>query len=512
MNLLKALARTSSMTMLSRILGLVRDTMNAHQFGANKAMDAFVVAFLLPNMFRRIFAEGAFSQAFVPVLAEYKQQRGETATRAFVADVCGLLTLALLVLTVIGVVAAPAIVYLSASGFARQPEKYQLAVDLTRITFPYILLISLSSLAGSILNTWNRFAIPAFTPALLNLSMIAFGILLSPYMAQPIFALAIAVAVGGVAQLAFQLPFLARIGMLPRPRLNLRDPGVWRVLKQMGPAMFGVSVAQISLLLNRNFASWLPDGSMSWLYFADRLMELPTGVLGVALGTILLPSLAKLSAADRQDDYSAMLDWGLRLCCLLALPAAAALAVMAEPLITVLFERGQYGLNDTLQTQRALGAYAVGLLALIAIKVLAPAFYARQNIKTPVKIGIVTIVATQLFNIGLLWAGLAHAGLALAISLGACVNAGLLLAGLLRSGIYRPRTGWPAFLLKLTLATGLMAATLWGLQQVLGAWHGVPTLLQIGKLTLLVSAGMAVYFGVLAALGFRPRDFSRRAV
>ncbi|PHV10912.1 murein biosynthesis integral membrane protein MurJ [Chitinimonas sp. BJB300] len=510
MNLLKALARTSSMTMLSRILGFVRDAINAHQFGASKAMDAFVVAFMLPNMFRRIFAEGAFSQAFVPLLAEYKQKQGDSATRQFIADVAGVLTLALVVLTVIGVAAAPAIVFVSASGYEKDAHKFQLTVELTRITFPYILLISLSSLVGSILNTWNRFSVPAFTPTLLNLFMIGSSLLLAPYFNEPIFALAIGVTAGGLAQLVFQLPFLAKIGMLSWPRLNLHDPGVWRVIKQMGPAMFGVSVAPISLLLNRNFASYLPDHSMSWMYYADRLMELPTGVLGVALGTILLPSLAKLNASERYDDYSATLDWGLRLCWLLALPAAIAMAVIGEPLIAVLFERGQFGLQDTLMTQRALMAYAVGLMALVSIKVLAPAFYARQDIRTPVKIGIATLVMTQIFNL-LLYEPLAHAGLALAISLAACLNAGLLYLGLRMRKIYQPQPGWLVFLGKLVIAVSLMAIALWGLQHALGAWHGMPGRVLVGKLSVLIGAGASVYFIVLAALGFRPRDFSRRS-
>ncbi|GAB3248052.1 murein biosynthesis integral membrane protein MurJ [Chitinimonas naiadis] len=516
MNLLKTLARTSSMTMLSRILGMLREVMNAYQFGGGAAMDAFNVAFRLPNMFRRIFAEGAFSQAFVPILAEYKTQQGDEETRKFVADVAGLLSLILLVFTVIAIVAAPVFVALLAAGYSKDADKFALTVSLTRITFPYILLISLSSLVGSILNTWNRFSIPAFTPTLLNVSMIGLGLGLSPYFAEPIYALAISVVVGGIAQLAFQLPFLARIGMLSWPRLNFRDAGVLRVLKQMGPAMFGVSIAQISLVINSQFASWLQEGSVSSLNYADRLMELPSGVLGVALGTILLPSLARLKAAGSDLEYSAMLDWGLRLCWLLALPATVALAVIAEPLVATLYERGQFNLHNALMTTQALQAYAVGLMALISIKVLAPAFYAQQDIRTPVRIGIVALIVTQLFNLLLVGSlnhlGLAHAGLALAISLGACVNAGLLLAGLKRRGIYRPRPGWSAFLSKLGLAVILMAAVLACLQWQLGAWHGIPTLHKIGKLTLLVSAGIATYFGVLAAFGFRPRDFSRRSV
>ncbi|HEY9101800.1 murein biosynthesis integral membrane protein MurJ [Chitinimonas sp.] len=515
MNLLKTLARTSSMTMLSRILGMLREVMNAYQFGGGTAMDAFNVAFRLPNMFRRIFAEGAFSQAFVPILAEYKTQRGEDETRRFVADVAGVLSLVLVLFTVISVVAAPLYATLLAAGYSKDADKFALTISLTRITFPYILLISLSSLVGSILNTWNRFSVPAFTPTLLNISMIGLGLGLSPYCSQPIYALAISVVVGGVAQLAFQLPFLAKIGMLAWPRLNFRDTGVLRVLKQMGPAMFGVSVAQLSLVINSQFASWLQEGSVSSLNYADRLMELPSGVLGVALGTILLPSLARLRAAGAEEEYSAMLDWGLRLCWLLALPATIALAVIAEPLVATLYERGQFNLHNALMTTQALQAYAVGLMALISVKILAPAFYAQQDIKTPVKVGIIALVVTQLFNLILIGSlkhlGLAHAGLALSISLGGCVNAWLLLRILKRRGIYRPISGWSTFLLKLILAVGLMATSCWFLQQALGAWHGIPTLHKIGKLSLLVSTGVLVYFGMLAALGFRPRDFRRSA-
>lgn len=511
MNLLKALARTSSMTMLSRLLGLVRESMNARQFGANMAMDAFVVAFMLPNMFRRIFAEGAFSQAFVPILAEYKQRQGEVATREFIADVTGLLSLILLVFTVLGVLAAPAIVYLSASGWENQPEKFALTVELTRITFPYIMLISLSSLVGSILNTWNRFSVPAFTPTLLNISMIGFGIFLSPYLDRPIFALAIAVAAGGVLQLGFQLPYLAQTGMLVWPKLSFQDAGVWRVMRQMVPALFGVSVAQISLLLNRTFASHLVDGSMSWMNYADRLMELPTGVLGVALGTILLPGLSKLRADGASAEYSATLDWGLRLCWMLALPATLALAIIGEPIIATLFERGKFDMLATQMTYRALIAYSLGLMGLISLKILAPAYYSRQDIKTPVVVGIVTLVITQLLNL-LFIRSLQHAGLALAISIGALFNAAVLFYGLRRQAIYTPQPGWGRFMLKLLVSVLAMSAVLFGLLGMLGGWHGVSNLEKIVKLSVLVVSGAGSYFVSLYLLGFRPRDFSRRAV
>ncbi|RZI82448.1 MAG: murein biosynthesis integral membrane protein MurJ, partial [Pseudomonas sp.] len=332
MNLLKSLAAVSSITMISRVLGFVRDTILARVFGAGAATDAFFIAFKLPNLLRRIFAEGAFSQAFVPILAEYKTQQGEEATRTFIAYVSGLLTLVLAVVTALGIFAAPWIVWVTAPGFAADAERFALTTDLLRVTFPYILLISLSSLAGAILNTWNRFAVPAFTPTLLNVAMIAFALLLTPYFDQPIMALAWGVLAGGLAQLLYQLPALKKIGMLVLPRLNLRDSGVWRVLKQMLPAILGVSVSQISLIINTIFASFLVAGSVSWMYYADRLMELPSGVLGVALGTILLPTLAKTYANRDRHEYSRILDWGLRLCFLLVLPCTLALAILAEPL------------------------------------------------------------------------------------------------------------------------------------------------------------------------------------
>ena len=510
MNLLKSLARTSSMTMVSRVLGLVREVINSHQFGANAAMDAFVVAFRLPNMFRRVFAEGAFSQAFVPVLAEYKTQAGEDKTRDFIADVSGFLTVILAIFTVIGVLAAPWVVYLFASGFKSTPGKMELATYLTRITFPYIFLISLSSMAGSILNTWNQFAIPAFTPTLLNVSMIVCGLFLAPHLEEPIVALAISVALGGILQLGFQLPYLARIKMLPLPALRWHDSGVRRVVLLMLPAIFGVSVQQISMLLNTIFASWLPDGSLSWMNYADRLMELPAGVLGVALGTILLPNLSKLKASGDGEGYSATLDWGLRLCFLLAVPATVALALMAKPIIATLFMSGKFQPFDVLMTARSLMAYAVGLIAIIGIKILAPAYYARQDVVTPVKIGVATLIITQILNV-LLIGPLAHAGLALAISIGACFNMGCLYVGLRKMGVYRPVSGWGVFLAKLICAVIMMAGTLWFGQQWLGDFIHVGKLLQVLKLSLLVVAGGSVYFVTLLILGFRPNHFSRQS-
>ena len=511
MNLLKSLAAVSSMTMLSRVLGFVRDTIVARTFGAGMATDAFFVAFKLPNLLRRIFAEGAFSQAFVPILAEYKAQQGEEATRTFLAYVSGLLTLVLAVVTLLGMLAAPLVIWITAPGFADTPEKFALTSSLLRVTFPYILLISLASLAGAVLNTWNRFSVPAFVPTLLNISMIVFALFLTPYFDPPIMAMAWATLVGGLAQFLYQLPHLKRIGMLVLPRLNLRDSGVWRVMKQMGPAILGVSVSQISLIINTIFASFLAAGSVSWMYYADRLMELPSGVLGVALGTILLPALSRTYAkADRQE-YSRLLDWGLRLCFLLVLPCSAALALLSEPLTVSLFQYGRFDAHDALMTQRALVAYAVGLLGIILVKVLAPGFYAQQNIKTPVKIALFTLAVTQVLNL-ILIGPLQHVGLALAIGVAACLNAGLLFWQLRRHNLFIPQAGWTGFLLRLLIAVAVMTAVLFGLMQLLPSWSEGLMWQRLLRLGGLVAAGVLAYFASLFLLGFRVRDFNRRAV
>ena len=354
MNLLKALATISSLTLLSRILGFVRDTVIARAFGAGLMTDAFVVAFRIPNLLRRLFAEGSFAQAFVPILSEYKSRRGDAEMQHLVDHVAGMLALALFIVTLIGVIAAPIVIYISAPGFAADAQKFDITVRMLRIIFPYIFFISLVALAAGILNTHSRFSVPAFTPVVLNLCMIAGALWLAPYFHPPIVALAWSVALGGVLQLAFQVPFLRQIKLLPRLRLDFHDAGVWRILKLMGPAVFGVSISQISLVINTIFASFLVTGSVSWLYYADRLMEFPTGLLGVALGTILLPSLSKHYADNATDEYSKLLDWGLRLTLLLALPAALALALLAVPLIATLFHYGKFSALDLYMTREAL--------------------------------------------------------------------------------------------------------------------------------------------------------------
>ena len=536
MNLLRAIATISGMTLLSRITGLIRENLMARIFGASAATDAFFVAFRIPNLLRRLFAEGAFSQAFVPILGEFKAQRGADETKLLIDRVATVLTWALLAVTVVGIVATPAVVWLLAGGLksdrcavptgavaaaqligigspASAINSFDLAVLLTRIMFPYIVLIALVAGASAILNTWRRFAVPAFTPVLLNLSFIACSLLLAPYVDPPVLALAVAVVLGGIAQLAFQLPALMKIGMLPRIDFDLQaalaHPGVRRVLKQMLPATFAVSIAQISLIINTNIASRLACGSVSWITYADRLMEFPTALLGVALGTVLLPSLSHANAEGKPGEIAELLDWGMRLTFMLALPCSVALWILAEPLTATLFHYGKFTALDVTMTQRAVTAYGVGLIGLVLVKILAPGYYARQDIATPVKIGIVVLIATQLMNLAFVPL-FAHAGLALAIGLGACINAALLFIGLKASGVYRARPGWPGFALRLCAALLVLAVVLtWATGRF--DWIAMRALpgQRIAALAAIVVGGAILYFAALFAGGMRVAHFRR---
>ena len=517
MNLLKAASTVSLLTLASRVTGLVREQIIAASFGASAATDAFNVAFRIPNLLRRLFAEGAFSQAFVPILAAVRERDGDAATHALVDAVATMLLWALLATVVVGVVGAPVFVWLIGSGLARFDD----AVVMTRIMFPYIACMSLVALSAGILNTWKRFAVPAATPVLLNLSMIVAAWALAPRFAtwglEPIHALAVGVMVGGVLQLAVQWPALARIGITPsfgltpaRIRTAWQHPGVRRVLKQMAPALLGVSVAQLSLLINTQIASHVGVGAVSWLTYADRLMEFPTALLGVALGVVLLPQLSAAQARDDLDGYSGLLDWGLRLVLMLALPCVAALIVFPQALIAVLYHYGQFSPRDVEQTVWALRGYGVGLLGLIAVKVLAPGFYARQDIRTPVKIAVVVLIATQAMNVVFVPL-FGHAGLALSIGLGALVNATWLFVGLRRRGLYRPKPGWRVFVLRVLAATALLTAAL--------AWaaHGIDWIglraqpwQRAGAMAAVLAGVAALYFATLAATGLRPREFIRR--
>ena len=509
MTLLRSVTTVSGMTLLSRITGLARESLKATTFGAGLQMDAFEAAFRLPNILRRLFAEGAFSQAFVPILAEYRRQRGVDETRALVGRVGTVLAIALLVLSVVGVLAAPWLVYALASGFARTPGKVELTAEMIRIVFPYILFISLVSLAGGVLNVYRLFAIPAFTPVLLNLSIIGAALFLAPYCEPPIVALAWGVLFGGVAQLALQLAPLARIAMLARPRFDWRDEGVRRVLAAMGPAVLGVSAAQISALINTQLAAALGDGRISWITYADRLMEFPSALLGVALGTVLLPSLAKSHADQNPERYTALLDWGLRLAFLLALPAAVALWILAIPMISTLYQYGRFTVDDVFQTRVALLGYSVGLLGLILVKILAPGFYARQIMKTPVKIALLTVLVSQTFAVILMFP-LGHAGLTLSTSIGACLNAALLYWFLRRNGIYRPHAGWLLFVSKVMVALFVLAAVLLWLGGPASFWLSASLWAKVSRLAGVCVAGAGAYFAALWLLGFRFADFNRR--
>jgi putative peptidoglycan lipid II flippase len=511
MNLLKSLATISGLTLVSRILAFARDVLIARVFGAGMATDAFFVAFKLPNLLRRLFAEGAFSQAFVPIFGEYKHRRGHEATQLLVDHVTTMLALILFVITLVGIIAAPILVYISAPGFIKDVEKFELTVQLLRITSPYIFFISLVAVAAGILNTYNKFWVPAFAPILLNLCFIGGALWLAPYFDPPILVLAWAVFVAGIVQLAFQLPFLKQIGMLPSIRFSLKDEGMWRVIKQMGPAVFGVSIAQISLIINTVFASFLVAGSVSWLYYADRLMEFPSGLLGAALGTILLPSLSKCYASGNTAEYSRLLDWGLRLTIMLTLPAALALGMIAVPLLATFFQRGAFAAHDVLMTSQALVGYSIGLIGMILVKILAPGFYARQNIRTPVKIGILTLFATQAMN-ALFIGWIQHAGLALSIGLGACLNSAILFYYLRKHGIYQPEPGWAKFSVKVGIAVLALGIVLWFGMGTEQSWLTGSGWSRILRLSALVVGGVVVYFAVLAALGFRPKDFSKRAI
>lgn len=518
MNLLKAASTVSALTLASRITGLVREALIASAFGASALTDAFFVAWRIPNLLRRLFAEGAFAQAFVPILAATRERDGDGATRQLVDSVATVLWWSLLATVVVGVAAAPVVVWLVASGL----ERFDAAVWMTRVMFPYIALISMVSLAAGILNTWRRFALPAATPVLLNLAVIAATLWGAPWFAahgiEPIYALASGTVVGGVLQLAVQVPALRRIGCMPRlglvpSRIALawRHSGVRRVLRQMGPAVIGVSVAQISMLINTQIASHLAVGSVSWLNLADRLMELPTALLGVAMGVVLLPQLSSAQARGDAASYSAMLDWGLRLVLLLTLPCAVALLVFAQPMLAVLFHHGRLTAHDVSQSAAALAAYGVGLLGIVAVKVLAPGYYARQDIRTPVRIAIVVLVITQALN-ALLVPWLAHAALTLSIGLGALVNSAWLLRGLVRDGVYRPAAGWGRFGLSVLLGCLVLGAVLWWADRAFD-WIGTQSRpwWRAGVLAAVLAGVALLYFAVLAACGVRLRAFMRRA-
>jgi putative peptidoglycan lipid II flippase len=531
-----------SMTMLSRVMGLLRDVVIARFFGAGENADAFFVAFRIPQFLRRLFAEGAFAQAFIPVLAEYRNAREQTgdlaALRLLVNAVCGVLGGALLLITGVVVMSAPLVTMVFAPGFINQPEKFELTVALLRITFPYLLLISLTGFAGAILNSYDRFVVPAFTPVLLNASLIACALWLSPHLAEPVFALAWGVVLAGFAQLMFQLPFLAKLHLLPRPTWDPSHPGVRKIMQLMLPAIFGVSVSQINLLLDTVLASFLPSGSVSWLYYSDRLAELPLGVFGIAIATVILPSLSRLQLGslvgegvgtlEQQQANTAVvaqfrdtLDWGLRCVVVIALPASCALVLLAQPILYLLFQYQAMTPLDVQMSALSMQAYALGLLAFMSIKVLATGYFAQQDMKTPVRIGIIAMVANMGLNLFLVailhfYFRLGHVGLALATSLAAFLNAGLLLRGLSNSPAIQRflvtgehlLSGQFWWLLRQTLlATLIMGLALYWASPDLSFWAEASFLQRLGEVMILCAGGLASYVAVLLLLGVRVTHF-----
>ena len=515
--LLRSTAVVASMTLLSRVLGLARDVIFARFFGAGLLMDAFLVAFKIPNIFRRFFAEGAFSQSFVPVFAEYDENRPQAEVKELADRVAGTLGLILFVFTAIGVLAAPVLISVAGMGWLLNPdadsaEKFDLAVVMLRFTFPYLLFISLTALAGAILNTYHRFAAPAFAPVLLNVVLIGFAALVAPNFSQPGIVLAAGVFVAGAVQLLFMLPWLAQVKMLPRPKWGWHDSGVQRVIKLMLPAIFGSSVAQINILFDTLLASFLVTGSISWLYYSDRLMEFPLGVFGIALATVILPNLSREYAADSTQGFSAMLEWALRLVVLIALPAAVGLFMLAGPALTTIFYGGRFDVDDVTMATLSLMAYSFGLLGFILVKVLVPGYFSRQDTKTPVKIGIIALLANMVLNVLIVVPWLKsgavgpHAGLAVATSISSFLNAGLLYRGLRKDGVIILSAGWGRFLLRTLVATVVMAMLLNYFVPEQVHWFEADFWQALGWLTIAIIGSGVAYIGTLFATGMRPSE------
>jgi putative peptidoglycan lipid II flippase len=515
--LLASTSVVSFMTLMSRVLGLVRDVVFARFFGASLVMDAFLVANRIPNMLRRFFGEGAFSAGFVPVMARYRERHTHDEARVYVDSMAGTFAIILFVVTTVGVIAAPLLVLIVAPGFIGDGGDFDLAALMLRFTFPYLLFVSLTAFAGGILNTYGRFAVPAFTPVILNVVLIAAAVWLSPRLEQPGMALAYGVLIAGICQLLFQLPFLARINALPRPRWAPRHDGVKRAVRLMLPAIFGSSVAQINVLVGGIIASMLGVGSISYLYFSDRLMEFPLGLFGIALATVTLPYLSRLWSNDDKQQFSRTLDWSMRLAVVVAVPAALGLFVLATPLIATIFYRGEFVGHDVEMTAVALRAYAFGLVGFSFVKILAPAFFAREDTRTPVKIGIIALAVNLALSIALavyltrIGFEAAHAGLALATSIAALLNAWLLHRGLRKAAVLDHGDGWPALLLQVLAGNAAMWAILAWLQRDISWWLQSGLLERSLWLLLSVAGGAAAYALVLLATGMRPSQFSIRS-
>ena len=503
------------MTTISRFLGLARDIIFAHVFGANAATDAFFVAFKIPNFLRRLFAEGAFAQSFVPVFSEYKETRSREALIDLLDHVAGSLGGILLIITTICIAAAPVVVMVFAPGFIDEADRFALTTEMLRITFPYIFFISLVAFSGGILNSFNQFAVPAFTPVFLNVCLIGAALWISPLFEQPVIALAWGVALAGFTQLAFQLPFLAKLGLMPRPRFKKDHDGVKKISKLMIPAIIGSSVAQINLLLDTVIASFLIAGSVSWLYFSDRLVEFPLGVFGIALATVVLPSLSKQHANQSTEDFNHTIDWALRLVMLIAVPAALGLLLLSQPILATLFQYGEFKVHDSYMSSLSLMAYSLGLPAFILIKVLAPAFYSRQDTKTPMKIAVKAMIANMALNILFVVPMVLynyeapHVGLALATSASAYMNAALLFFALKREKIYQPQKGWSVFTLQLILGNSLLAGFIVFWTPVLAIWSDWSLQQRIFNLSVIILLAGFIYLLSMLITGLRPAQLKR---
>lgn len=505
-SLLRSTTLVSLMTFISRMAGFVRDMVIASLFGAQAGMDAFLVAYRIPNFMRRLFAEGAFSQAFVPVLAEYQKTRAPNDVRAFIARISGYLGTILTLVTIVGIIASPVIVFLFAPGFSHDGLRADLATQMLRITFPFLMLVSLTAMAGAVLNTYGYFGVPAFTPVLLNICMILAALYLCPELPQPVMGLAWSVLIAGILQLLFQLPFLYQKRLLVRPRLVRDDPGVKKVLKLMIPALFGVSIAQLNLMVDSIFASFLKVGSVSWLYFTDRLTDFPLGVFGVAIATVILPHLSRQNAEQSSENFSKSLDWGLRSILLIGIPSGLGLALFAMPIIASCFAYGKFQVIDLLQTQKSLIPLALGVPAFMMVKVLASGFYAKQDISTPVKVGAVSMVMNTILCSILIW-HFAHAGLTMASAIAGYINCGLLFILLRRKGIYVPEAGWLKFNIQLLAANVVIVIYLYFMNGTVSYWLSFPPFLRLSLLLAHVLAVVVLYLLVLGLVGVRPNQF-----
>ncbi len=505
-SLLRSTSLVSLMTFTSRMMGFLRDMVIANFFGAEASMDAFIVAFRIPNFMRRLFAEGAFAQAFVPVLAQYQKTRSEDDVRVFIARICGHLMSILSLVTLVGIIAAPVIVLIFAPGFHQDSLRADLATQMLRMTFPYLMLVSLTAMAGAILNTYGYFGVPAFTPVLLNISMILAAIYLCPHLPTPVMGLALGVLTAGILQLLFQLPFLYQRGLLVRPRVVKNDPGVNQVLKLMIPALFGVSIAQLNLMVDSIFASFLKIGSVSWLFYTDRLADFPLGVFGVAIATVILPHLSRQHTDQSKAHFSRALDWGLRSIALIGIPAGLSLALYAMPLIVCCFGYGNFLVTDVLQTEKSLFTLALGVPAFMLVKVLASGFYARQDISTPVKVGAFAMLINTLLCALLIW-HLQHAGLTLASALAGYLNCGLLLYFLFKRKIYKPSPGWLKYSFQLTLANLGLAIYLLQSKATAEYWLSFTALSRLSILLGHVAIACGIYFLILGLLGLKPSQF-----